>query len=65
MEMQALVVSILTMVAWSTHPPLTHLLLIPLLRPKLVMMIKKKRKAMKKMTTMSEVSRIPPTLFGA
>jgi hypothetical protein len=63
MKMQASVVSILTMVAWPTHPPLTYLLLIPLLRPKFMMMMKKKRKVMKKTTTMSEDSRRPPQHF--
>jgi hypothetical protein len=62
MEMQALVVSVLTTVAWPAHPPLTHLLLIPLLRPKLMMMMMM-MKAMKKTTTMSEASRRPPQHF--
>jgi hypothetical protein len=66
MENQASVVSVLTMVAWPAHPPLTHLLLIPLLQHKLMMMMKRKRKAMKKMTMMIEASRRPPPhLFGA
>jgi hypothetical protein len=62
MEMQALVVSVLTMVAWPAHPPLTHFLLIPFLRPKLMMMMMM-MKAMKKTTTMSEASRRPPQHF--
>jgi hypothetical protein len=62
MEMQALVVSVLTTVAWPAHPPLTHFLLIPLLRPKLMMMMMM-MKAMKKTTTMSEASRRPPQHF--
>jgi hypothetical protein len=57
MEKQASVVSILTTVAWAVHPPLTHLLLIPLLQLTLMMM-KKKRNVKKK--TMSEASRRPP-----
>jgi hypothetical protein len=58
MEKQASVVSVLTTVAWPTHPPLTHLLLIPLLWLRLMMM-KKNRKAKKK-TMMSEAYRRPP-----
>jgi hypothetical protein len=57
MEKQASVVSVLTMVAWPAHPPLTHLLLIPLLWLTLMMMMKK-RKANK--TTTSEASKRPP-----
>jgi hypothetical protein len=62
MEKQASVVSVLTTAAWPMHPPLTHLLLIPLHRLTLMMM-KKKRKVKNK-TTMSEASRRPlPHLF--
>jgi rRNA maturation protein Nop10 len=62
MEKQPSVVSVLTTVVWSARPPLTHLLLIPLLRLTLMMM-KKKRKTKKNMM-MSEASRRPsPHLF--
>jgi hypothetical protein len=60
MEMLASVGSALTMVAWSVHPPLTLLHLIPLLRLKPMKM--KEKKTM----IMSEASRRPPEhLFGA
>jgi hypothetical protein len=55
-EKQASMISVLTMMAWLAHPPLTHLLLIPLLWRTLMMMMKN--------TMMSETSRRPlPHLF--
>jgi hypothetical protein len=55
MEMQASVVSALTMVARSVHPPLT-LLLLTLLLELIPMMMKTMKEVEKKKTTMSEVS---------